>query len=168
VPRLNKVSWMSLLGLLMFGFLAEARESMETRVRRVSAYYVAYYAAVYRIPVGLVEAVIEVESAWRPEAVSDKGACGLMQLMPGTSQRLSVSNPFNIEQNIRAGAEYLGYLSQLFNGDLRLVLAAYAAGEGRVQERGLAYSHPGVLAYVLRVRQVYAAKREAELREGEN
>jgi soluble lytic murein transglycosylase-like protein len=79
VPRLNRVSWMSLLGLLMFGFLAEARESMETRVRRVSAYYVAYYAGVYDIPVGLVEAVIEVESAWRPEAVSNKGACGLMQ-----------------------------------------------------------------------------------------
>jgi soluble lytic murein transglycosylase-like protein len=158
---------MSLLGLLMFGFLAEAGESMETRVRRVSVYYVAYYAAVYQIPVGLVEAVIEVESAWRPEAVSDKGACGLMQLMPGTSQRLSVSNPFNIEQNIRAGAEYLSYLSHLFDGDLRLVLAAYAAGEARVQQRGLAYSHPGVLAYVLRVRQVYAEKREAELREGE-
>ena len=51
---------MSLLGLLMFGFLAEAGESMETRVRRVSAYYVAYYAAVYRIPVGLVEAVIKL------------------------------------------------------------------------------------------------------------
>ena len=140
VSRLNKVSWMSALGLLMFGFLAEAGESMETRVRRVSAYYVAHYAAVYRIPVGLVEAVIEVESAWRPDAVSDKGACGLMQLMPATAQRFSVSNPFNIEQNIRAGAEYLSYLSQLFNGDLRLVLAAYAAGEGRVQQRGLAYS----------------------------
>lgn len=158
---------MSLLGLLMLGFLAEAGELMETRVRRVSAYYVAHYADVYRIPVGLVEAVIEVESAWRPDAVSDKGACGLMQLMPGTSQRLSVSNPFNIEQNIRAGAEHLGYLSQLFNGDLRLVLAAYAAGEGRVQQRGLSYSHPGVLAYVLRVRQVYVAKREDNLREGE-
>ena len=64
-----------------------------------------------------------------------------MQLMPATAQRFGVSNPFNIEQNIRAGAEYLSYLSQLFNGDLRLVLAAYAAGEGRVQQRGLAYSH---------------------------
>lgn len=128
MPRLNRVSWISALGLLMIPLLAQASESMETRVRRVSAYYVAYYAAIYRIPVGLVEAVIEVESAWRPEAVSDKGACGLMQLMPGTFQHLSVSNPFNIEQNIRGGAEYLSYLSQLFNGDLRLVLAAYAAG----------------------------------------
>ena len=167
MSRLNKVSWMSTLGLLLFGFLSEASESRKTRVQRVSAYYVAHYAAVYRIPVALVEAVIEVESAWRPDAVSDKGACGLMQLMPGTSQRFGVSNPFNIEQNVRAGAEYLSYLGQIFNRDLRLVLAAYAAGEGRVQQRGLAYSHPGVLAYVLRVRQVYAAKREAELREGE-
>jgi soluble lytic murein transglycosylase-like protein len=121
VSRLNKVSWMSTLGLLMFGFMADAGESMETRVRRVSAYYVAHYAGVYRIPAGLVEAVIEVESVWRPDAVSDKGACGLMQLMPGTSQSLSVSNPFNIEQNIRAGAEHLSYLSQPFNRDLRLV-----------------------------------------------
>lgn len=165
--RLSKVSWMSTLGLLMFGFLAEAEESMETRVRRVSAYYVAHYVAVYRIPVGLVEAVIEVESAWRPDAVSDKGAYGLMQFMPATAQRFSVRNPFNIEQNIRGGAEYLSYLSQLFNGDLRLVLAAYAAGERRVQQRGLAYSNPGVLAYVLRVRQVYSAKRRDKLREGE-
>jgi soluble lytic murein transglycosylase-like protein len=167
VSHLSNVSWMSTLGLLLFGSLAEAGESMETRVRRVSAYYVEHYAAVYRIPVGLVEGVIEVESAWRPDAVSDKGACGLMQLMPGTSQRLSVSNPFNIEQNIRAGAEYLSYLSQLFNGDLRLVLAAYAAGEGRIQQRGLDYSYPGVLAYVLRVREVYLAKHEDKRREGE-
>ncbi len=167
MSRLTKVSWISALGLLMISFLAQASESRKTRVKRVSAYYVAHYAAVYRIPVGLVEAVIEVESAWRPDAVSDQGACGLMQLMPATAQRFGVSNPFNIEQNIRAGAEYLSYLSQLFNGDLRLVLAAYAAGEGRVQQRGLAYSHAGVLAYVARVREVYLAKREDKLWEGE-
>jgi hypothetical protein len=124
VARLNKVLWMSILGLLVFGFLGEAKESMESRVRRVSAYYVAHYAALYRVPVTLVEAVIEVESAWRLDAISDKGACGLMQLMPTTARRLMVSNPFNIEQNIRAGTQYLGYLSQLFNGDVRLVLAA--------------------------------------------
>ncbi|MCI0627864.1 MAG: lytic transglycosylase domain-containing protein [Acidobacteria bacterium] len=158
---------MSTLGFLLFGFLAEAGEPMEIRVRRVSAYYVAQYAAIHGIPVGLVEAVIEVESAWRPDAVSDKGACGLMQLMPATALRFGVNNPFNIEQNIRAGTEYLSYLNQLFNGDLRLVLAAYAAGERRVQRRGLAYSHPEVVAYVLRVREVYLAKHEDKLREGE-
>jgi soluble lytic murein transglycosylase-like protein len=67
-----------------------------------------------------------------------------------TAPRFSVSNPINIEQNIRAGAEYPSCLSQLFNRDLRLALATYAAGERRVLRRGLAHSHPEALAYVLR------------------
>jgi soluble lytic murein transglycosylase-like protein len=56
--------------------------------------------------VELVEAVIEVESGWNPQALSVQGACGLMQLMPATAQRFGAVNPFNIEQNIRAGVEY--------------------------------------------------------------
>ena len=81
----------------------------------------------------LLAAVIYQESRFINNDESWAGARGLMQLMPATAQRFAVVNPFNIEQNIRAGVEYLAFLSRIFKGDLRLVLAAYAAGEGRVQ-----------------------------------
>src|SRR5205809_1019481 len=67
----------------------------------LSAQWVAYYAVVYRVPVELVDAIIDVESGWNPYAVSDKGAVGLMQLMPETAYRLGVRNRFEIRENIR-------------------------------------------------------------------
>ena len=91
-----------------------------------------------------------------------------MQLMPATAQRFGAVNPFNIEQNIRAGVEYLAVLSRLFKGDLRLVMAAYAAGEGRILRRGLAYSHPDVLAYVQKVARLYRKKQKDGSRQGGN
>src|SRR5262245_44363137 len=105
---------------------------LRQRIQRVSAFHAARYAMVHKIPVELVHAIIEVESGWKPHAVSSKGACRLMQLMPGTAAGFGVANRFNIEQNIRAGVEYLGNLTFLFKGDLRLVLAAYVAGEERI------------------------------------
>ena len=91
-----------------------------------------------------------------------------MQLMPATAQRFAVVNPFNIEQNIRAGVEYLAVLNRLFKGDLRLVLAAYTAGEGRIIRRRLAYSQPEVLDYVQKVARLYRKKREERFRQGGN
>lgn len=79
-----------------------------------------------------VHAVIDVESAFDPNALSKKGAQGLMQLMPETAQRFGVSNAFNPAQNIEAGTRYLRYLLDLFGGDKRLALAAYNAGENKV------------------------------------
>jgi hypothetical protein len=64
-----------------------------------------YYAALYRVPVELVEAIIEVESGWDPYAVSPKGALGLMQLMPETAYKLRVRNRFWVEENVRGGPE---------------------------------------------------------------
>ncbi|WP_245841563.1 lytic transglycosylase domain-containing protein [Paraburkholderia ribeironis] len=83
----------------------------------------------------LLMAVIDVESAGDPQAVSPKGATGLMQLMPGTGERHGASNLFDPRQNIVAGARYLRELMRQF-GDLPLVLAAYNAGEGAVQKYG--------------------------------
>lgn len=83
----------------------------------------------------LLMAVIDVESAGDPQAVSPKGATGLMQLMPGTAERHGASNLFNPRQNIAAGARYLRELTRQF-GELPLVLAAYNAGEGAVQKYG--------------------------------
>ncbi len=81
----------------------------------------------YRVPPELVYAVIEVESAWQPRAVSNKGAVGLMQLMPATAVNFGVTNRFEIEQNIRGGVAYLARLLKLFqwrsapgNGSLRV------------------------------------------------
>jgi soluble lytic murein transglycosylase-like protein len=142
-----------------------ARAAEPPTLRNYSARCAEYYARVYQVPVELVDAVIEVESNWQPYAVSRKGAAGLMQLMPATAVRLGVRNRFRIEENIRAGVEYLAQLIRLFGGDLRLVTAAYNAGEQPIRSRGLEYSSPEVCSYVSRVARVYRTEktqREAE------
>jgi soluble lytic murein transglycosylase len=123
-----------------------------------------YYAHVYQVPVELVDAVIEVESDWNPDAVSPKGAVGLMQLMPATAVRFGVWNRFHVQENVRAGVAYLAWLIRLFHGDLRLATAAYLVGESRVESRGLAYSSPEVYSYVSRVARIYRARRLNSMR----
>jgi soluble lytic murein transglycosylase-like protein len=82
-----------------------------------------------------------------------------MQLMPATARRFGVRNVFNVEQNIRAGISYLSWLMKTFNGDLRLVTAAYFVGEGRILERGLDYASPEAFKYVTVVARIYRAKQ---------
>src|SRR5260370_40589442 len=118
-----------------------------------------HYAAVYQIPRELVHSIIEIESGWHPRAVSAKGAVGLMQLMPATALTFGVTNRFEIEENIRGGVAYLARLLKLFDGDLRLVAAAYLTGESRILPTGLAYSNPEVYRYVSKVARVYREKR---------
>src|SRR6266436_10051393 len=127
--------------------------------RNTARQWADYYAGVYRVPPELVYAIIEVESAWQPHAVSNKGAAGLMQLMPATAVTFGVTNRFEIEQNIRGGVAYLARLLKLFDGDLRLVAAAYLTGENRILPAGLAYSNAEVYQYVSKVARVYREKR---------
>lgn len=128
-------------------------------VREYSERWAYYYADVYRVPRELVEAVIQAESSWDPLAVSPKGAAGLMQLMPETAARFAVKDVFAIPENIRGGVAYLAFLINLFRGDLRLVAAAYQAGESSILSRGLEYSSREVYQYVTRVLRLYGAKR---------
>src|SRR3990172_6287857 len=138
---------------------ASALAAEPAGLREHAGHLVEYYARVYQVPVGLVEAVIEIESGWDPYAVSSKGAVGLMQLMPGTAVRFGVWNRFRIDENIRAGVAYLAWLIRIFQGDLRLVTAAYLVGESPIRSRGLAYSSPEVYRYVSRVAELYRATR---------
>ncbi|MBV9724412.1 MAG: lytic transglycosylase domain-containing protein [Gammaproteobacteria bacterium] len=84
----------------------------------------------------LVRAVILVESAFNPHAVSSRGAVGLMQLLPATARRYGVANAFDPEQNITAGVRYLRDLLTRYGNNLELTLAAYNAGEDAVERYG--------------------------------
>jgi hypothetical protein len=105
----------------------------------------------------LVHAIIKVESEYDPQAISRKGAMGLMQLVPATAQRFGVENPFNIKQNVEGGVSYLKHLLNLFGGDLPLSLAAYNAGENAVQRSGGIPSFAETRDYVRKVTDLYQA-----------
>ena len=145
----------TLLALLFMGAISCWAQSADSPARVEAEYYVRAYAQHYRLPVALVEAVVERESNWHPCAISQKGAVGLMQLMPMTANRLGVHDRCNIDQNISGGVRHLAWLVQRFSGDFRLALAAYYAGEDIVTRRGLEYRNRDVFAYVSRIRTSY-------------
>ena len=108
----------------------------------------------------LVQSVIQVESNYNPYAVSNKGAEGLMQLMPSTSRMLGVTNSFDPVENIEAGVKYLKYLQSLFHDD-RLALAAYNAGPSAVSKYSDVPPFAETQNYVEQVGQRYRAAHEA-------
>ncbi len=86
----------------------------------------------YNIDKELIQAMIQVESGWQTDAVSNKGAQGLMQLMPKTAAMLGVDDPFDPVQNIEGGVRYISDLTDKYRGDIEKALAAYNAGPTRV------------------------------------
>ena len=103
----------------------------------------------------LVSAVARRESAWKADVVSNKGAIGIMQLMPDTARYLGVRNAFDARENIFGGTRYLRTLLDTFNGDLDLTLAAYNAGPGAVAKYRGVPPYRETRAYVAAVRASY-------------
>jgi len=144
-----------LLIVFLFPNIVEGQPS-----RVFSEHCVHRYADHYHIEPEMIEAFIDVESGWQPHAVSAKGAMGLMQLMPATAKRFGAFDPFDMEQNIAAGTRYVTSLMWKFQGDQRLVAAAYFAGEHWVGKKRLSFSNPEVIAYVHAVRRRYLLRKQ--------
>jgi soluble lytic murein transglycosylase len=117
---------------------------------------VPYGSIIYReavkndLPPELIAAVVEAESDFQPRLVSNRGARGLMQIIPETARLMGCGDPFDPHANIAAGTKYLHHLMNRF-GDERMALAAYNAGEGTVERLGGIPPYPETIDYVHRV-----------------
>lgn len=142
---------------------AAEREALEKRYRalidnterRKIFAIVQRLAPEYGIHPALAVALIRAESNFDPQAVSDKNAQGLMQLIPETAARFRVKKPFDPEQNIRGGMAYLRWLLAYYKGDVDLTVAAYNAGEGAVDRFAGIPPYPETRGYVKRIREVF-------------
>lgn len=112
-------------------------------------------AARHNVDPNLVRAVVKVESNFNSNAVSRKGAMGLMQLMPATARQLNVRNPFDPEQNVDAGVRHLKQLLENYGGDVKLTLAAYNAGSGAVARSAGIPRYAETQNYVRRITNLY-------------
>lgn len=117
--------------------------------------------AIARHPVdeALVRAIIQAESAYNPYALSKAGARGLMQLMPATAADFGVSDSYDAQQNINGGVAYLRFLLDMFDGDIKLVSAAYNAGQNNVLKYAGVPPFEETQVYVQRVGQLYTRYR---------
>ncbi len=134
-----------------------ARMPVSRLDRRASPYEdsIQQYAEKYGVESAVIKAVIAIESCYNDKAESPKGAQGLMQLIPDTAERFGVSDSFDTRQNIHGGTRYLSWLSKRYQGDLVKVLAAYNAGEGRVDQYNGVPPYSETQHYVRNVLAVY-------------
>ena len=118
-------------------------------------------ALAYGVEEAVVRAIIHAESAYRPHVQSNKGAQGLMQLIPATAKRFGVNDSFDPAQNINGGVQYLSWLLRRYKQDLTLAAAAYNAGEGAVDRYGGVPPYKETRLYVARVGQLAERYRKA-------
>lgn len=123
---------------------------------------VARYAQQYRLSPALLMAVIKAESDFNPTIISKAGAVGLMQLIPETAIRHGVRNLYDMRENIAGGAKHLRYLLDRFHGNVRLALAAYNAGERKVDRYRRIPPFKETRSYVKKVMGFYRDFRSAE------
>ena len=135
------------------------RQLVDTPEERRIMKIVYKLAPQFGIQPGLAFAVIRAESNFNVNALSDKNAQGLMQLIPETAERFNVRKPFDAEQNIRGGLLYLRWLLAYFRGDVPLVLAAYNAGEGTVDRYRGVPPYPETQGYIKRIQQVFSLQQ---------
>jgi soluble lytic murein transglycosylase-like protein len=109
----------------------------------------------------LVHSVIQTESNYNPLAVSNKGAEGLMQLIPSTARRFGVKDSFDSTENVEGGVKYLKYLLDLYHGDYTRAVAAYNAGEGAVSRYGGVPPYKETRNYVATVAKKLESERRA-------
>ncbi len=131
-----------------------AQDKSPERYHRYDA-HIEEASELYKIPEPLIRAVIRVESDYDPNVVSVCGAQGLMQLMPGTADRMGVEKPFDPRQNILGGTRYLRILANMFEGDVILTIAGYHAGEGNVIKYGGVPPFKTTVGYVKKVLKYY-------------
>ncbi len=136
----------------------EARAAPASRPAGAWDQHIRGAADRYKLPEALIKAVIAVESNNNPQALSDKGAMGLMQLMPATARELYVADAWDPAQNIEGGTRYLRLLANQYAGDLVKTLAAYNAGPDAVRRAGEAVPDiPETREYVRKVVALYQA-----------
>jgi hypothetical protein len=141
-------------------------EGSSDRTRRLSATLVAVpdvelepmiarHSGAQNLDPKLVKALIQVESGYNLRALSNKGAMGLMQLMPATASLLDVRNPYDADDNLRGGTRYLRQMLDRFAGRVELALSAYNAGPGAVERHGGIPPYAETRAYVRRILTLY-------------
>jgi soluble lytic murein transglycosylase-like protein len=145
-------------GFTAFLFLALAPcvfSATSADLRKLYDPIIKKVAGKYRIDPALVHIIIRAESNYDSFAISDKGAMGLMQLMPATAKQYGVNNVFDTAQNIEGGIRYLGDLVKLYDGQTGLVLAAYNAGQEAVRKYKGIPPYPETKAYIAGIMKDY-------------
>lgn len=112
----------------------------------------------YGLPADLIHSMVQVESNYKANAVSQDGAQGLMQLMPGTAKEMGVTHPFDVRQNIEGGTRYMKKMLKMFNGNLKKALAAYNAGPAAVKRHHGNVPYAETKSYVKRVMNMNSEK----------